>query len=380
MRAEVPYRRLVRTVRALRPYAAAGGMYGDGPRVLYLFGRGDRLTVAAGSVLEAAEVDLPSTDADNGCCAVTVESLIAALAAIRPSSRPQAATVVVLGDADGLQLSAIEGGSIRLPVQPTTPVDIQPSAESAVLVDAAPAGAACSLLTRVGAAAAADSSGLEELAAVRLVREAGACLLIEATDRRRIHRASYGEPEPTAVDAHMPLASLRRAVAVLTACDRTGALTIAADRYRIHWWTPAVRLTCHCSAGSYPDLERFRETVLEAAEATLVLDRAVTLAALAPTAALAAAGTLPVSIDPGPATAAVTVVGPREVELYRATVPGRHLTGPARSIRLNPVHARDALALLAGDTVTIRTLPTEWQPVYLESGTRHAILTQLRPA
>jgi len=282
-----------------------------------------------------------------------------------------------------LHLSVTGGPAGPVSLDTETPDNLAAAAlpaETGATVTAGPVNGWCELIEKVGWAAGRDPA-LPTLAVVRLVREPGAVLRVEATDSYRTHRAGWAEPTDIAVDTLMPADAVGRAVRLLTGGDPTGQLTVHVDAEHIHWRTGRVRITARAQPGTYPDLEAAREQVLADADVTFTVDRAATLAALTTAGRLAAAtGDGRVGIHPRVAdhTAEVTVDGRGPVPAWRTVVRLGEATGPVHPLQFNPRYARQAFAFLDGPTVSVAAA-TGRRAVHLQSGHRHALVMQLRP-
>lgn len=378
MHAQVPYWQLRKAVHALRPYTGAQPATRHS-WLVNITAHADVLTVGVTTGTEHARVGLAGV-ADDGQCALPLTALTGALTAIEPSGSGYCKSLAtLLADGIQLQVSVNGGGSVSLPTGLGTPFSLAVASNTHQLIGPTPAKTICAALTDVGRAA--DTTGdRPDLAVVRFTRDAGASLLIEAADPYRVHRSIRSEPCTTAADVRMPIAAARRAIALVKTCDPNGNLTIDADAHHIRWQTDTVQLLSLTSAEPYPDHERIREQTVNNAHAVLNLDRNVTYAELKSIAALAKMATESVVvIDASTAddTATVALSTSTGELTYRTTVPARH-TAVRHSIRLRPQHTLDAFTFLDGDTVTVTTT-SDWQPAYLESGARHAILAQVRP-
>jgi hypothetical protein len=301
--------------------------------LLHLRAHGDTLTLAATNGAEVAQLDLTGAGSD-GRCAIPADTLVQALAATKPPRAADAA-VVTLHDADArLHLSVNAGrcGTVSLNSCEPSEHALAPLAGAGPVVASGPVTALCDLLRKVGWAAGHD----EQLAVIRLVRQPGAVLLVEATDRYRAHRANLGHPAPTPVDVRMPAAALTRATTLMTAHARGQQLTIDADPGLVRWHTPAVRLSAVTSHQPFPDLEPLREAVLRDAEVSFTVDRAALLTALNHAVTLTA-GTRGASLllEPSPSRGALDVVACNDTatEMHRARVPTADHHGPAHPLR-----------------------------------------------
>jgi hypothetical protein len=376
VKAEVAYPRLLAAVRAVTRYTT-----GHAP-LLHLYASRDTLTLAAGAAEETVQVDLPGALAE-GRVALPAGTLLTALTAGKPTGRAGRAATVTLQAAPGrLQLSVTGGpaGPVSLDTEtpthdPATPL----AAEPAAAVAAGPVGAWCELLGGVAWAAGRDRAQ-PALAVVRLVREPGAVLRVEATDSYRIHRGCWGEPAYPAVDALVPATAAGRGISVLTGCDPAGQLAVYATADRVVWRTGLVRVCARTRPGPYPNLEAVREQVLADADIGFTVDRAAALAALEVAARIAAATGGRVGIDPRPAdrAAEVRVEGQSAAPAWRALVGLAEAAGPVYPLRFNPRYARQAFSFLAGASVSVAAV-TGRRAVLLHSADRHAVVMQLGP-
>ncbi len=91
MKAEVAFPALALAARTLKAYTTSPRWH-TATRLLYLRTHGDTLTIAATTGDDTAEVDLPGGYAD-GACAITPDTLIKTLTAMRPKGNAATATV-----------------------------------------------------------------------------------------------------------------------------------------------------------------------------------------------------------------------------------------------------------------------------------------------
>jgi len=378
VKAEIAYPRLLAAVRAISRYTTTRAP------LLHLHSRADTLTLAAGAAEHTAEVDLPGAGGD-GRCAAPAGTLLKALTAAKPAGRPStAATVSMRAKPGRLTLSVTRGpsGPLSLSIDTRTPSPPEAPlpAELAAVVAAGPVPAWCQLVGGV-AWAAGQQRTQPALAVVRLLREPGAVLRVEATDSHRIHRGIWGEPAATAVDAMIPVTAAAQAIGMLTGCDPAGQLAVYADPDRVLWQTSRVRISAPTRPGPYPNLEAIREQLLADATVSFTVDRAATLAAVQVAARLATATGGLVGIDPHPGDglAEVTVDGQAAAPTWQAQIGLGAAAGPVYPLRFNPRYIRQAFAFLTGPSVSIAAV-TGRRAVLLHSGDRHAIVMQRGPA
>ncbi len=215
---------------------------------------------------------------------------------------------------------------------------------------------------------------------VRLLRDhPHTVLMAEALGRHRIHRGSWGHPEPDPVDVRTPLAATGRALRLLHTLDPHAQLRVHADDTRVYWRTDRIRVSAISTSGAYPNVEKIREDILAGTTSTLTLDRAELLATLTTADKLAAANTRQrLHVQPA-ATGGLDVVLRNEsgAPAYTTHLP---VAQPARTVPppliLNPTYARQAVAFLDGDHVHVHTTAGQL-PIYLAGQRRHAIVLQI---
>ncbi len=166
MMAQVAYTALRDAARALKPYTTTPS---NRNRLLYLHADRPVLTLSASTGDDTAAVALPEALGD-GCCALPVDTLIAALAAIRPNAKATPTAMVGL-HGDGGRLTFTLGDQPAIGLDTTTPhglppaVPVQPGAAERP-VTTGPAADWCDLIGGVATAvdnrepARADSANL----------------------------------------------------------------------------------------------------------------------------------------------------------------------------------------------------------------------------
>ncbi|MEJ3741773.1 hypothetical protein WEI85_00525 [Actinomycetes bacterium KLBMP 9797] len=385
MKADVAFPALLAAARALKPYTTPISWYTPHQRGLRLHTSGDTLTLTAFNGVETAQIDLPGGTTDGGC-AIAADTLITALTAIKPTPKAaKTATITLASEQDRLYLAVSGGSAIVLDTDadgddaPKGPAIVQPT-DAAWPVTAGAVADWCDLVGKVGWAASRDRA-YPDLKVVRLLRDgAGTTLIVEAGDRYRIHRGCWAQPEGEPVDARIPIAAVERAVKLFTACEPAGRICVDVDDEHIWWRTDRVRLQARTGAEPYLNLEQIREEVCETVNVRFTAGRAELLAALDTAAALAATtrrGKVSIeSTGAGAAAVDVTVYADSGGLLHRHPVPVTEAVGPAQALTFNPRFVRQVVAFLDCDTVHVSATAGRLG-VYLESGTRHAILMQV---
>ena len=387
MKADVAFPALLTAARALKPYTiprgwytAPRGWYAAGLRALCLHTHGDTLTLTAGSRAETAQVDLPGGTAE-GYCAITADTLIKVLTAIKPTgTAAKNATVTLSAEPDRLCVAVAGGPPIVLDTDTgSSPATVAPI-DAAQAVTTGPVADWCDLVSKVGWAAGRDPAR-PDLQVVRLLRDfAGTTLMVEAGDRYRVHRGCWGRPDGEPVDARIPIDAAERAVKLFTACDPGATVSVDVDNQQIWWRTDQVRLQTRAAAQPYFNLEQLREDVCQSVNIRFTAARTPLLAALDTAAALAATtrhGHLGIEFTGATATTVdVSVYGDSGGLLHRDQVPVTESSGPAQTLTFKPPFVRQVVAFLDGDTVQVAATTGRLGP-YLSSGTRHAILMQV---
>jgi hypothetical protein len=376
MKVEVTLAALRATARALTPYTRAHNPAGASG-LLHLHAHDDLLTLTATTGEETAQVDLPGARAD-GTCAVPPALLVAALTAVKRPGR--GATVTLHLDGDHLDVTVGARPPITVPVH--TPTDLPvpaPLGEPAVPLVDAPVVDWCGLLAAVGTAASPPRDNRPDLAVVRLHRDDGAVLVVEATDRYRVHRATLGTPMPGAVEVRLPTDAADRATKLHLAADPTGHIRLATDGVRLAWRTARVRLDTPTGGhGHYPDLERFREQVLTDADISFTVNRQPLQTALDTAVALTRGVRYRrVQLQPtGDGTADLTVHADGGAPVYRTAIAVHGYRGPLRTLTVDPVLAGQAVALLDGPAIAVDAI-ADGLAVHLAAGDRHALVMQI---
>lgn len=380
MKADVAFAALLTAARALKPYTIPRGRYAAGLRALCLHTHGDILTLTVGSGAETAQVDLPGGTAD-GCCVIPADTLIKVLAAIKPMGTAAKNTTVTLSAVPDRLCVAVAGGpEIVLDTDTGSPPATLAPIDAAQPVTTGPVAGWCDLVGKVGWAAGRDPAR-PDLQVVRLLRDvAGTTLMVEAGDRYRVHRGCWGQPGGEPVDARIPIDAAERAVKLFTACDPGATVNIDVDNQQIWWRTDQVRLQTRAAAQPYFNLEQLREDVCQSVNIRFSAARTPLLTALDTAAALAATtrhGHLGIEFTGATATTVdVSVYGDSGALLHRVPVPVTESSGPAQALTFKPQLVRQVVAFLDGDTVDIAAT-TGRLGLYLNSGTRHAILMQV---
>jgi len=381
MHAEVPFPTLLSAVKALKPYTAVPARTAPTFYYLHLRAVDDALILTATTGAETARVALPARTED-GSAAITPEQLIKALTVLKPKGRKAAAATASLSVGNGRWSLSVDGGplvSLNLDAQPDKAVALPPMT-APTPVALAIASDWCAVITKVGWAAGRDAEALPSLAAVHLTRAAGAALIVEATDRYRVHRARWTEPaggDP--VDALMPAAAADRAAKLFTACDRDGKLRVEVDSERIRWQTDSVQLSARLTTDRYPNLDTVRDEALRRADLRFTADRPAFLAAAATALALApATESATVRVEPiEEATVDISVTGGNStVAVHRTSLPITTRSGRSHPLTFHPALLRSALAFLDGPHVDIAA--GLHNAAYLTSGDREALVMQIR--
>ncbi|MDT5026435.1 MAG: hypothetical protein QOE61_2861 [Micromonosporaceae bacterium] len=352
MIAELTYQHLRRVVRVLTPPA--------GHRLRRLAQLG--LTVSGGQVsLTSGTPDLAgrvNTDGglSDGHITVDLTGFTQALTAVAPTGRGAASAIVGLHTELGqLHLRAASTAVIAT----TDTVHPTPALERGDPLAAVPVRDWLAALGAVIVAAETKRPYPRFLRDVRLWRETGCCLVVEASDTCRAHRVVVGEPAPGSCEARLPAASTR-AVAGLLGLAPEGATVhighcgelLVCDTGTI---TVAARTT---GETSWPELERVFETVADA-DLTVTTD----LTAMADTArrAALAAGRTPVDLDIDPATPAltITVPGPAgQPPRMHLPVPVHTASGPAVHTTVFAEHLLHLCAAAGAGETTVRVNTT----------------------
>jgi len=381
MHAEVPFPTLLSAVKALKPYTAPPARTEPTTRYLHLRAAEEALILTATTGAETARVTLPART-EAGSAAITPEQLIKALTVLKPKGRKAATATASLSVSSGTWSLSVDGGapvSLNLDAQPDKAIALPPMT-APIPVAVALAADWCDVITKVGWAAGRDADVLPSLAAVHLTRGSGAALLVEATDRYRVHRARWNEPaggEP--VDALMPAAAADRAAKLVTACNRDGKIRVEVDSDHISWQTDAVQLAARLTTDVYPNLDTVRDEALRRADLRFTADRSAFLAAADTAVALApATESARVHVEPVTDTAVdLTVTGGNSaVEVHRTSVPISTRSGRSHPLTFNPALLRSALAFLDGPHVDLAA--GQQNVASLASGDREALVMQIR--
>ncbi len=380
MKAEVAFTPLLAAARALKPYTTPQ-RWRTHTRLLYLHADGDTLTLSATTGDETASVPLCGAVSD-GWCALPPDTLITAMTAIKPAGKSaQAATVTLHGEADRLYLSIGDSPAVGLDTD-------TPQGDPATLaarpephqqpVTCGPVTDWCDLVGGVATAAGRETTR-PELAAVRLLRDhPQVVLMVEATDSYRIHRGTWGDPHGEPVDVRMPANAARRAVRLLHTLDPNGQVRVHTDDSHVAWRTDRVRLAAKTGGGSFPNLEKIREDVLDDATSTFSVNRIALVAALNTAHDLTATTRHPrVRLEPGRAGVLDVVVrADSGAPMHTTPVAIADLAGPTHPLILNPAFAQQVLTFLDGDSIAVHAI-ADRLPIYLQGARRHAILMQI---
>ncbi|MEU1811036.1 hypothetical protein [Micromonospora aurantiaca (nom. illeg.)] len=377
MKAEVAFTSLLAAARALKPYTTPQRWH-TRTWLLYLRTDGDILTLSATTGDETAHVAVPGAVAD-GACAVAPDTLIRALTAIKPGGRAARAAVVRMRAADGrLHLDLDTGWGVGLDTDDPAadPPTVVPA--HGRLVTVGPVAGWCDLVAGVASAAGRDLAR-PDLSVVRLRRDhPQLVLMVEATDRRRVHRGAWGEPAGEPVDVCMPVDAARRAVRLLRAIDPTGQVLVHTDDATVTWHTSQVTVSAVTGTNALPDLEKLREDVLADVTTTFSADRDALAAALRTAHDLAATTTHSrVRLEPHTGVSLDVVVHADSGEtLHRAEVAITRPADPGGPLLLDAAVAAQAFAFLDGDHATVHAGAGRL-PIYLHGARRHAVLMQL---
>lgn len=385
MKAEVAFLSLLSAARALKPYTNTNTKpprWRTSSRLLHLHASGDTLTLTGSTGDETASVPLSSAVSD-GACALPPDTLINALTVLKPAGRASArATVGLHHEAGRLHLSVGDSPTIDVDTEtaPGHPPTVTPDPASALrLVTAGAVADWCDLIA--GAATAASREPARpELAVVRLRRDQPrVVLMVEATDARRAHRGTWGDPDGEPVDVRIPAEAAVRAVRLLRTLDPTGQVRIHADDRLVAWCTDRVRVSAVTGGAAFPDLEKLREDVLDDATAWFTVERTALLALLDTAHRLTAPVRHPrirlETADPG--VLDVVVLSEAGTAVYTGHLPVAAATGPVLRMLLDPDLVRDAVAFLDGDAVTVHSIPDRL-PTYLAGARRHAVVMRIR--
>ncbi|MDT5024174.1 MAG: hypothetical protein QOE61_600 [Micromonosporaceae bacterium] len=380
MKAEVAFTPLLTAARALKPYTTPRRTRTRTP-LLHLHADGDTLTLSATIGDESASVPLSGAVSD-GWCALPPDTVIKALTAIKPAGKAaQAATVTVHGEADRLYLSLGDGPAVGLdtdiPEGDPATVAARPEPHEQP-VTCGPVADWCDLIAGV-ATAAGRHAARSELVVVRLLRDhPQVVLMVEATDSYRIHRGTWGDPDGEPVDVRMPADAARRAVRLLHTLDPAGQVRVHADDTHVVWRTDRIRLAAKNGGRAFPNLEKIREDVLDDATNTFSVNRIELVAALNTAHDLTATTQHPrVRLEPGRAGVLDVVVRTDSgAPMHTTPVAITGVSGPARSLILNPAFAQQVFTFLDGDTVAVHAI-ADRLPIYLQGARRHAILMQI---
>jgi len=382
MKAQVAFTPLLAAVRALKPYATAR-RWQPASRLLNLHADGDTLILSATTGEETATVRLAGA-VSTGWCALPPDTLIKTLTVVKPRGKAAATATVTLHSEDGrLQVAVGDGPVVELdidtPPEPPPAVTADPGAGERP-VTCGPVADWCHLLAGVATSASRDPAR-PDVAVVRLRRDhPGVVLMVEAVDRHRSHRGTWGEPAGDRLDARMPVAAAERAVRLLRTVDPDGQLHVHTDGVHLRWRTDRVQL---CTTGFYggrhfPDLEKTREEALQQASLALTVPRTGLLAALATAHQLTAPSRTPrAHLHPaGAGTLEVVALTESGAPMHRTPLAVTGMAGPAHTLVFDPALARDAIAFLDGDQVHVHA-STDRLATYLEGDRRHAIVMQI---
>ena len=385
MKAEVAFPALLSAARALKPYTGPP-RWRTNSRLLHLHASGDILTLTASTGDQTAGVPLFGAVSD-GACALPPDALINALTVLKPAGRAAAgATVSLHHDADRLHLSVGDSPTIDLDAETpgTVPRAVTPDPTSALRPVTVGAVADWCDLIAGAATAASREPARRELCVVRLHRDhPRVVLLVEATDTRRVHRGTWGNPdsEPVGkpVDIRIPAEAAVRAVRLLRTLDPTGQVRIHADDRLVTWCSDRVHVSAVSGGAEFPDLEKLREDVLDDATARFTVERTALLAVLDLARRLTAPVRQPrIRLEhPEPGVLDVVVLSEAGTAVYTGHLPVTAATGPVHRMLLDPDFIRDAVGFLDGDTVTVHSSPDRL-PTYLAGARRHAIVMRVR--
>jgi hypothetical protein len=380
MKAEVAFTPLLSAARALKPYTTPQ-RWSTRTRLLYLHADGDTLTLSASTGDETAAVPL-SGAVSEGWCVLPPDTLIKALTVIKPRGKAAQRAVVTLHAEDGrLDLAVGDAPAIVLDTErldgPPPTVATQPTPTQR-LVTVGPVADWVDLIAGVALAAGREAAR-PDLSVIRLLRDhPQVVLVVEATDSRRIHRGTWGQPGGDPLDVRIPVDAAGRAVRLLRTLDPAGHVRIHADDRQLVWRTDQVRLAATTGGRFFPNLETLREDVLNGAAITFTVERAELLAAVSTAHTLTATSRRPtVRLEPNGIDALNVVVRTDAgAPMHTEPLTVRYGSGPGQALTLDPGFARDALTFLDGDDVAVHA-HTDRLPIYLAGQRRHAIVMQI---
>jgi hypothetical protein len=352
MNADLNLTHLHRAARALNAVAAPAHT-----RPLYLHVADGRFTLTAHGFDLAARVSMPAGLADGAATVPAEGLLLSALAAIAPAGRGRTTARVDLHVEDARLHLTGPAASVALPTLHAQPATA-PLADGPHTVTVTTVGVWRATLAAVlPVAGAATHAGGQRV--VRLHRQPGACLLVEATDGRRIHRVRIGDSDPEPVDAHLPSAALAPAVKILALEDPAAALRATGHGEHQVWATQTTTIAVRASDRRLPDLERFFDQ--HTPNLTLSVDAAAMALACTRAAAMAERDQpMRVHVDPAASsiTLAVTDEDPDQSARLALTLLASQVQGPAATVRLHPGYTADLFTAAGPGSVQVE-LPAE---------------------
>jgi hypothetical protein len=202
VKAELTYHRLHTITRTL---AGAVGRSRHYPPRLYLAVASGQVSFTAGYAVVAGQVTTDGGMAD-GHTSVDLAEFTGALTAVAATGRGKATIIVRLDTEPGLlHLAAASSAAIPTSDEATVPQRLASSGGG--LVVAVPVPLFREAVATVAAAAATAANAPRELHDIRLWRDPGSCLVLEAADRQRVHRVVIGEPDGDRFEARLPATS-----------------------------------------------------------------------------------------------------------------------------------------------------------------------------
>jgi hypothetical protein len=208
VKAELNLRHIARIARILTPPAALASW---GPPRLGLSVDGDQVTVATTNRDLTAQAHTRGGMAD-GHTSVAAADLSAALTAVAPTGRAAGKAVVRLHTEPG-QLHLTATTAAVIPTTDPGPAPTLPDGAAPVLT--VPIRTWLDTLAAAVIAADPAAGPRQGTDALRLWRDPGCCLVVDATDTYRVHRGVLGEPEPDRHESWLPAVTARAGMRML---------------------------------------------------------------------------------------------------------------------------------------------------------------------